>query len=177
MKKTFALMMAIALLVAAVVPAYAVNSPHTDVPVKIHGSELCPGCWIELWKDRNKLPEEKREAFEAAWDCLKEAVPEGFACRLFTYHIIEDEGHEACTFLMVMNGSKNEAAANEIHVQHQNNEELCATYLVDMSIEGVTEVAAKEFVENEWVDLKLSFEGGNIVLYGVHDAPFALFMK
>lgn len=173
MKKVFALMMIIALLAAAMVPAYAVDSPTTHVPVQIQGSI----CQLMPWGDRSQLPEEKRAIFEAAWDCLKEAVPEDFACRLFAYHTDTNPVHDACTIQLLMNGSNAEADHAEVKLERQNSDTLCAAYLVDMSIEGVTEVAAKEFVENEWVDLTLSFVDNSIVLYGVHDAPVALFMK
>lgn len=176
MKKVFALMMVIALLAAVMVPAYAVDSPTTSIPVQVPGNVKCPG-EVFLWGNRSQMPAEKRTAFEAAWDCLKEAVPEGFACRLFFYYAIEEDGHDSCTIELLMNGSKTDAAGNEVNMERQEHDTLCATYKVDMSIEGVTEVAAKEFVNNEWVDLELTFEGNSVTLKDVHDAPVALFMK
>lgn len=107
---------------------------------------------IVLWGDRNTLDSEELNAFEAAYACLIDAVPEGFAARAF-FWLKAPEGAESI---------------------------YLSTTQFDMS--NVTEIVAKYFEENEWTDCNTYFDGYDDYFTLKLDKyypnnPYAIFLK
>lgn len=181
MKKALVFLLTVVLLVSAVVPAYAVSSPGVTPPrpITTHGSGSGMGCYdckIVVWGQRDQLSAPKKEVFEAAKACLKEAVPEGFACRQLFYHEIEEKC-TLCDLGLVMNGTQVTDEESVVEWLRTNGAEVCAAYSVDMTMDGVADVVVKQYVNDAWVQNEIMVDGNNVVVKGVADAPVAIFMK
>lgn len=178
MKKVLAFVMTIVMFAALAVPASAVRSPSREVPqiISVNPGKGCFDCKIVTWGQRDSLPGAKKDAFEAAKTKLKDAVPEGFACRQFVFHDVEDKCTN-CTLQLMVKGTQVTDEESSVDWTIDEAKNVCAAYSVDMTMEGVTDVAVKQYTNGEWVDVESSVNGNVIVLNAVADAPFAIFMK
>lgn len=185
MKKVLVFVMTIVMLAAMAVPAFA-DTGRGDSPAAPTGPEQvytntneeggCTDCSMVSWGQRDQLPADKKANFEAAKECLQDAVPEGFACRLFVYHDVEDNC-AACNIGLELNGTQVPEEDADVEWTRSSGEGVCSAYAVDMSMDGVTEVAAMQYVGGEWTECEVEVDGNCITVKDVQDAPMAVFMK
>jgi len=130
MKKATILVLAVALIMAMAVPALAVDSPTAPAatPDKTAGLpevvESVNDCRFLSIYEADELPEEDRERFIAAQECLEEAVPEGMTVKYFFYHI---------------------------HVDGTAQDGLCED---TFDIGEFEKVVVKQYVDDEWIELE-----------------------
>lgn len=153
----------------------SVKSATAFAPRELHSQHGC-ACEIAVWGRRQELTAAKSKKFEAAKDCLKEAVPEGFACRTIVYHSVGKDCGK-CNMALVMNNILASDQKTDIEWVRMAKEDVCAAYRVDMSLEGVTEVMVKQYVNNEWKLVDIVVEENIVTLKAVQDAPIAIFVK
>lgn len=165
MKKVITLVLAVVMVLAMAVPAFAADSPVAPIaapdktaalPVVIKSLNDC--VFYSVF-DANKLPEEAREEFVAAQESLKEAVPEDMTVKFFFYHM---------------------------HLNEDTHDELCQD---TFDIGKFEEIIVKQYVDKEWVELvelgKQKEEAkqvtvnsdGTITVTGLDAGPVAFFTK
>lgn len=175
MKKAFVFFLSLVLVMSLALPAYAVKSPTPAPYVPVATSEDC-SCRLVMWSERNTQPEACKAAFEAAKETVKDAVPEGFACRDLVYHCMHDHC-TSCNLKMFYNNSAEVADDAEKVWTLTPNDDVCAAYEVEMSLEGVTEVVIKQFVNNEWVQKDVVLDGNVVTVNSLVEGAFAIFTK
>lgn len=155
---------------------HSVDSPTARGYLELMRAEGCP-CRIVLWGQRDTLAADKKAAFEAAKESLKEAVPEGYACRDFVYHDMSDPC-EKCDIDLLMKGTAKTAEEGEDNAWlRKNGEKVCAAYEVELSLDGVSSVAVKQYVNNAWVERDAFVSGNTVSVWDLVDGPVAIFMK
>lgn len=158
------------------VPGKSVESATAFAPREIRSQHGC-ACEITAWGRRNtELTAAKSKKFETAKDCLKEAVPEGFACRTIVYHCVGKDCGK-CNMALVMNSILASNQNTDIDWVRMAKKDVCSAYRVDMSLEGVTEVMVKQYVNNKWKLVDITVEENIVTLKAVEDAPVAIFVK
>lgn len=158
-------------------PAQPVESPHVDPPEVVFRG--CDGCKIVSWRNRDILAPAKKANLEEARVQLREAVPEGFACRDLVYQDVNDDC-TACDIGMLMVGTEvidEEAEAEWVHEMKEQG--VCSGYRVSLSLEGVSDVAVKQYINKEWVEKEVVVDliGNSVIIEAVVDGPVAIFMK
>lgn len=164
MKKVLALILTLALAMSLAVSAAAVGSPvapttdpnATSPLPEVSREGLEDDIIIELTsvEDADKLPQEKQEEFEDAQKSLEDATPEGMAARYFFF------------FRGLRKGDGEQLTEIEEPID------------VEFLIDGVEEVAVKQFIDGQWVDRKATINGdGTVTVEGLLAAPTAIFTK
>lgn len=178
MKKAFALILAVCLLVAAIpVMAYATDSPHVDPPEVVF--QGCYDCKIVSWSQRNVLSAEKLEIFKEAKEQLKDETPEDFTCRDYVYQDVNDDC-TACDVGMLLVGTEGVDEETEAKwVRDMKAQGVCSGYRVSLSVDGVSDVVVKQYINKEWVEKEVivDLDGNSVIIKGVVDGPVAIFMK
>lgn len=155
--------------------AQPVYSPNVDPPKVI--TMGCDDCKIVTWSSRDILADAKKATFVEAKGVLKDAVPEGFSCRDFVYQDVNDDC-TACNIGMLMSGVEVVDENTEAEWLHDNEAlDVCSAYRVSLSLDGVTEVVIKQYVNKEWVEKEIAVDTDSIVIQAVVDGPIAIFMK
>lgn len=154
-----------------------IESPHADPPEMIFTG--CDNCKIVSWRNRDILAPAKKANLEEARQQLREAVPEGFACRDLVYQDVNDDC-TACDIGMLMVGTEvidEEAEAEWVHEMKAQG--VCSGYRVSLSLEGVSDVAVKQYINKEWVEKEVVVDliGNSVIIEAVVDGPVAIFMK
>lgn len=181
MKKVLLFVLAALMMAGTVFSVFADNTQHVDSPTPpdyqlVSRSEGCT-CHIVLWGQRNTLPAAKKAAFQAAKECLKDAVPEGYTCRDFVYQDASD-GCGACNIDLLMNGTANtEQKDTDNAWVRMEDTKVCATYKVELSLDGVSDVAVKQYKDNTWVEREVHINESTVSILGIEDGPMAIFMK
>lgn len=164
MKKAFTFVLAVALVMAMAVPAYAVVSPtapvynqNTTAPVpEMVGFEAEGGENASLIVDLVPveeapiLSEEAQEVYATAQEALEEACPNGMNVLYFCYVTIQQEGE----------------------MEKVNSVSLT------LRIEGITQIVVKQFIDGKWVELESIINGdGTVTIKGVQEGPIAIFTR
>lgn len=148
MRKVITFALAVMLVMAMAVPAFAVSSPVAPVAsatktaaLPVVAGTLPEG--VELVAVAN-LSAEAKETAIAAQAALKEAAPEGMAVKYFFYVVVESDGAVTLT----------------------------------LKLANVESVVVKLFKDGKWVELKSVLNAdGTVTIEGVVDGPIAIFTK
>lgn len=151
MRKVFTLALAVMLVMAMAVPAFAVSSPTAPtasanktaaLPVVV--GDLPEGVTFVPMHNARVLAAEDKEAFVAAQAALKEAAPEGMAAKYFFYVVFT--GNDTFAFTMEL-----------------------------ANVEGVT---VMQFADGKWTEVESVLNAdGTATVKGVAHGPIAIFVK
>lgn len=157
--------------------AQPIESPHVDPPEEVF--QGCDGCKIVSWRNRDILAPAKTATLEEAKEQLRDAVPEGYACRDLVYQDVNDDC-TACDVGMLMVGTEDIDEETEAEWVHEMKAQgVCSGYRVSLSLDGVSDVAVKQYLNKEWVEKEVvvDLDGNSVIIKGVVDGPVAIFMK
>lgn len=168
MKKAMILVLAVALIMAMAVPAFAVDSPTApaatpnktaSLPVIIDQDTEDTDCLFYSIFEADELSEEDAERFIASQDGLKEATPEGMMLKYFFYHI------------------HGEGSAHHGLCQHTFDigefEKVIVMQYVDEEWIDLVELGKKEDVQREVIENP----DGTVTVIGLETGPIAIFTK
>jgi len=150
MRKVITFALAVMLVMAMAVPAFAVSSPvapaasaSKTAALPVVAEALPEGVQLVSVNDA-ALTAEAKEVFVAAQAELKEAAPEGMAVKYFFY--VEAESDATATLVL--------------------------------KVANVENVVVKQFVDGKWVELKCVLNAdGTLTIEGVVEGPIAIFTK
>lgn len=174
MKKVFVLILTVVLVMSLAAPAFAVKSPQKE-PTDLITMEGCT-CEIIVWSQRHRLSAGKKAAFEAAKECLEDAVPEGYAARDLVYFLQEDECTSCCVEI-VMAGEEEPEEGVEVGWTRTNGEVVCGAWETELPMEENAEIMLMQYLHDEWVVKEITVEDEHIIVEGVVDGPLALLSK
>ena len=151
MRRVMTFALAVMLVMAMAVPAFAVNSPTAPVasetktaalPVVV--DTLSAGVALIPVNAAATLAAEAKETFATAQAELKAAAPAGMAVKYFAYVAVESD----------------------------------SAVTVALKIANVQSVTVMQFLDGKWVELKCTLNAdGTITIEGVVEGPIAIFTK
>lgn len=160
MKKAFTFVLAVVLVMAMAVPAFAVGSPVAPAypmpEVVAVEAETEDGVKVTVIVDLVPveeapiLSEEAQEIYAAAQETLEEECPDGMNVMYFCYVTILQEGEA----------------------------EKVISVTLTLRIEDITEIIVKQFIDSKWVELESIINGdGTVTVKGVREGPLAIFTR
>lgn len=149
MRKVITLALAVMLVMAMTIPAFAVSSPVAPAATEtktatlpVAAEELPEGVKFVSVNNAGKLSAEAKETFVAAQAELKEAAPEGMKVKYFFY------------------------------VEAEKTVEL------SLKLAKVENVTVMQFVDGKWIEVESVLNAdGTVTIKGVVEGPVAIFTK
>lgn len=152
MKKTLAFVLAVLLMIAVAVPAFAASptapqeTPDKTAPLPAVKDDDGNGCKLVSVFEADTLPEEAKRVFIAAQELLEEATPDGMLVKYFYYHWRNVEEIEHCAHTL--------------------------------DIGEFDQVMIKHFLDGKWVEHDVTINAdGTITIIDLLSGPVAIFVK